>query len=264
MFLQNRKTWNVQRLFWFLWRDPTGSFATYCSFCGTAGLLRHDRSRKPAFYAFKGFTAETTRPVASITSGPGQGSYIKDPTPTFSFASNEAGSTFVCRYDSAPFVACASPYTRAAALPNGAHTFFVNAIDAPGNVSAVVSRSFTVDTVPPQTTITGGPSDTTTDDTPTFTFSSSESGSAFQCRFDSEAFAPCSGPGASHTPATPLSAGGHNFEVQALDSAKNTDPTPAKRTFRVSRGGPGHFTLRLDTRVFASNELCIQRTGGGP
>ena len=140
--------------------------------------------------------------------------------------------------DSSQLVACASPYTRAAALPDGAHTFFVNAIDAPGNVSAVVSRSFTVDTVPPQTTITGGPSDTTTDDTPTFTFSSSESGSAFQCRFDSEAFAPCSGPGASHTPATPLSAGGHNFEVQALDSAKNTDPTPASRGFTVDTAAP--------------------------
>ena len=238
MFLQNRKTWNVQRLFWFLWRDPTGSFATYCSFCGTAGLLRHDGSRKPAYYAFKGFTAETTRPVASITSGPGQGSFIKDPTPTFSFASNEAGSTFVCRFDSSQLVACASPYTRAAALPNGAHTFFVNAIDAPGNVSAVVSRSFTVDTVPPQTTITGGPSDTTTDDTPTFTFSSSESGAAFQCRFDSEAFAPCSGPGASHTPATPLSAGGHNFEVRATDQAKNTDPKAASRGFTVDTAVP--------------------------
>jgi hypothetical protein len=234
MILQNRKTWNVQRLFWFLWRDPTGTFATYCTFCGTAGLLRHDRSRKPAYYAFKGFTAETIRPVASITSGPGQESLIKDPTPTFSFASNEAGSTFVCRFDSSQLVACSSPYTRATPLTDGAHTFYVNAIDAPGNVSAVVSRSFTVDTVPPQTTITSGPSRSTTDATPTYTFSSSESGSTFRCRFDSEAFAACSGPGASHTPATPLSADRHSFEVQALDTATNTDPSPAKRMFTVS------------------------------
>jgi hypothetical protein len=235
MFLQNRETWNVQRLFWFLWRDPTGNFATYCTFCGTAGLLRHDRSRKPAYYAFKGFTAETTRPVASITSGPGPGSFIKNPTPTFSFASNEAGSTFVCRFDSSQLVACSSPYTLATPLTDGAHTFFVNAIDAPGNVSAVVSRSFTVDTVPPETKITSGPSGSTKDATPTYTFSSSESGSTFSCRFDSDPFAACSGPGASHAPSTPLSIGDHTFEVQALDSAKNTDPTPAERTFRVSR-----------------------------
>jgi hypothetical protein len=115
MFLRDRKTWNVQRLFWFLWRDPTGSSATYCSFCGTAGLLRHDRSRKPAFYAFKGFTAETTASGEHhLRARPG--SFIRS-DPDLLLASNEAGSTFVCRYDSAPFVACASPYTRAAALP---------------------------------------------------------------------------------------------------------------------------------------------------
>ena len=149
LFLQNRKAWNIQRVYWFLWRDPdpASTYATYCSFCGTAGLLRYDRSPKPAYYAFRSFTAETTPPVASITGGPTQGSFTKDSTPTFSFASNEAGSTFVCRYDSSPFATCSSPYTRS--LANGAHTFSVKAIDAPGNESTIVSRSFTVDTAAP-------------------------------------------------------------------------------------------------------------------
>ena len=42
LILQNRKNWNVQRLFWFLWRDRgAGVRATrgYCSICGSAGLL---------------------------------------------------------------------------------------------------------------------------------------------------------------------------------------------------------------------------------
>jgi hypothetical protein len=235
-FLQNRTAWNIQRVYWFLWRDPApgSEYATLCSICGTAGLLRYDRTKKPAYNAFKSFTTETTKPVASITAGPTAGSFIKDSTPTFSFASNEAGSTFACRYDSAPFVACASPYTRATALPNGAHTFSVKAIDAPGNESVIVSRSFTVDTVAPQTTITSGPSGPTADTTPTFGFSSNEAGSTFACRFDTQPFAPCSGPGATHTPSTPLAAGGHNFYVRATDKAKNTDLTPAKRTFSVA------------------------------
>jgi putative glycosyl hydrolase len=234
LILQNRTAWNLQRLYWFLWRDPaSGSdYAQFCSICGTAGLLRNDRTKKPAYNAFTGFTAETTRPVASISGGPSAGSFTNDSTPTFSFASNEAGSTFVCRYDSSPFTACSSPYTRS--LANGAHTFSVKAIDAPGNESLIVSRSFTVDTVPPQTTITSGPSGSTADTTPTFTFSSSESGSAFRCRYDSQAFAPCSGPGASHTPSTPLSLGSHSFAVTAIDKAKNFDPTPARRTFTVT------------------------------
>jgi hypothetical protein len=234
LILQNRTAWNIQRLFWFLWRDPaSGSeYAQLCSICGTAGLFRYDHTAKPAYNAFKGFTAETTKPVASITGGPKQGSFTKDSTPTYLFASNEAGSTFVCRYDSSPFTACSSPYTRS--LPNGAHTFSVKAIDAPGNESTAVSRSFTVDTVAPQTTITSGPSGSTTDTTPTFGFSSSDSGSTFACRFDSQAFAPCSGPGPTHTPSTPLSAGSHRFDVRATDKAKNTDPTPAGRTFTVT------------------------------
>ncbi len=235
MFLNNRKSWNLQRVFWFLWRDPApGSpYASLCSLCDSGGLLRYDRTAKLAHGAFTGFTAETTPPAASITGGPGQGSFIKDRTPTFSFASNEPGSTFVCRFDASYFTACSSPFTRGSPLADGAHVFSVKAIDAPGNESAIVSRSFTVDTIPPQTTITSGPSGSTTDRTPTFTFSSSQPGSTFACRFDSQAFAPCSGPGARHTPSTPLSVGSHSFDVRATDRAKNTDPTPARRTFTV-------------------------------
>ncbi len=58
-----------------------------CSFCGSAGLLRSNRTPKPAYSTFRGFTAETTPPQASITAGPGQGSLTKDPTPSFSLAS---------------------------------------------------------------------------------------------------------------------------------------------------------------------------------
>jgi hypothetical protein len=235
-FLQNRTAWNLQRVYWFLWRDPEpgGAYAEWCQICGTAGVLAYDRTPKPAYNAFTGFTAETTPPVASITAGPGQGSFIKDRTPTFSFASNEPGSTFVCRFDSSYFATCSSPYTRGSPLADGSHSFSVKAIDAAGNESAIVSRSFTVDTVPPQTTITSGPSGSTADTTPTFKFSSSEPGSTFACRFDSQALAPCSGPGASHTPSTPLSAGSHSFSVRATDKAKNTDQTPATRTFTVT------------------------------
>ena len=328
LFLSRRTEWNLQRVYWFLWRDPaTGSGgASLCSICGTAGLLRYNRTAKPAYNTFRGFTAETTPPQATITSGPN--GPTKDSTPTFSFTSTEAGSTFQCRVDAQAFFPCPSPFTRGSPLANGAHTFFVKAIDAPGNESAVRSRPFTVDTVAPptpqitatvpaspannnnpkvkgsaqgavklyktagctgspaasgsgiqfaspgltaavadntttsfraravdaagnasacsaprtyvedstapQTTITTGPGATTNDTTPTFTFTSSESGSTFQCRFDAEAFAACSGPGASHTRSTPLSNGSHTFEVRATDRAKNIDATPDKRTFTVA------------------------------
>ena len=99
-------------------------------------------------HAFRSFTAETDPPQASITSGPAQGSSTNDSTPSFSFASNEPGSTFVCRVDARPLQALQLAATRSPPLADGAHTFSVKAIDAPGNESPVVSRSFTVDTQP--------------------------------------------------------------------------------------------------------------------
>ena len=55
----NKTEWNVQRVFWFDWRDPKkiSKLAGTCSFCITAGLLTYDRIPKPAFAAFKGFVA---------------------------------------------------------------------------------------------------------------------------------------------------------------------------------------------------------------
>jgi hypothetical protein len=146
LVLEHRSSWNVQRLFWYHWRDPRDAVAS-CSFCASAGLLRPDRTPKPALYSFLTFTGETVRPRASITAGPSQGSITNDPTPTFRFASNEPGSTFGCRVDARAFKVCSSPHTLGS-LSEGSHTFSVRAIDAPGNVSAVVSRSFTVNAQP--------------------------------------------------------------------------------------------------------------------
>jgi len=142
MLLANRTAWNLQHLFWFLWRDPAPG-PTGCSFCGTAGLLKFDRTQKPAMNAFKAFTTDSTAPQATITAGPAQGSNTTDTTPTFSFKSSEAGSTFQCHFDAKPFVPCATPYT-AQPLTKGTHTFNVKAIDAAGNESAAQSRSFKV------------------------------------------------------------------------------------------------------------------------
>jgi polysaccharide biosynthesis protein PslG len=149
LILNHRSAWNVQRIFWYRMRDDPADPSRSCSFCASAGLLYYNHSPKPAYNAFKGFTAETTPPQASITSGPSQGSVTRDSTPSFSFSSNEAGSTFICHFDAQPYSPCASPFTPSSPLSNGTHAFFVTAIDAPGNESAAVSRSFTVDTNAP-------------------------------------------------------------------------------------------------------------------
>lgn len=91
-----------------------------------------------------------------------------------------------------------------------------------------------VDTTLPQTTIESGPSGPTSDSTPTFTFSSSEPDSTFQCRIDSASFASCTSPFTSAA----LADGAHTFEARATDSAANTDLTPASRSFSVDTSVP--------------------------
>ncbi len=78
-----------------------------------------------------------------------------------------------------------SPRPRSAAAR---HTVDVRAVDAAGNRDGTpASRGFSVDTSPPDTTLT--PITTPgTDNTPTFTFTS-EPGATFQCRIDGAAFA---------------------------------------------------------------------------
>ncbi len=55
LILRQRKAWNVGRIFWFDWRDPLDPEAVDCSFCAYAGLLRSNRSPKPAYHSFKRF-----------------------------------------------------------------------------------------------------------------------------------------------------------------------------------------------------------------
>lgn len=83
----------------------------------------------------------------------------------------------------------------------------------------------------PQTKITSGPANNTriSNNQPKFAFSSSESGSTFECSVDGGAFSSCSSP---HR-IGPLSDGTHTFRVRATDKAATTDPTPAKRSFTV-------------------------------
>jgi hypothetical protein len=233
VILRNRNAWNIQRLFWFLWRDPPAAGGRGCSFCGSAGLLRQNRTPKPAYSAFRSFASETTPPRATITAGPSQGSFTRDPTPSFSVRSDEPGSTFACKLDGSAWNPCDSPRT-APALADGNHVFYVKAIDAPGNESRVLWRSFTVDTVAPAVTISSGPAQGAISSilSPFFRFASNDSDANISCQLDGGGFGPCSSPFS----APSLADGPHTFQVRAIDRAHNTDV--AARTWTVDTTAP--------------------------
>ena len=175
---------------------------------------------------------DITPPDTSVDSGPG--GTTDDATPTFAFSANEPGSTFECRVDSAAFAPCTSPHTTGV-LGAGAHTFEVRAIDPDGNTdSSPAASGFTLAPTPPQTTIDTGPSGTVNTSQPTFTFSTGESDSTYECSLDGGAFAVCASPYTTQ----PLVEGSHTFAVRATDPQDNTDPTPATRTFTTDYTPP--------------------------
>ncbi|CAN5874336.1 hypothetical protein BH18ACT11_BH18ACT11_00830 [soil metagenome] len=177
--------------------------------------------------------ADTTPPETTIDSGPS--GTLTNSSASFTFSSNEGNSSFECKLDAGAFGSCTSPKSYSG-LSDGSHTFEVRAKDVSGNTDATpATRTWTVntaplpDTTPPETTINSGPSGTVRSASASFTFSSSETGSTFECRLDNGAYAPCTSP----KNYTNLSKGSHTFNVRAKDGAGNVDATPATRTWKV-------------------------------
>jgi hypothetical protein len=178
------------------------------------------------------WTIDTVAPDTTITAHPDDPSSSADAS--FSFTSTEIGSTFECQLDGGGFSACTSPqeYT---GLADGAHTFEVRAIDAddiPDPTPA--SFSWTIDTVAPDTTITAHPDDPSFSADASFSFTSTEAGSTFECQLDSGGFSVCTSP----QEYTGLADGAHTFEVRAIDAASNVDPTPASFGWTIDTGAP--------------------------
>ncbi len=197
------------------------------------GLNASGPDPTPASYTW---TVDTVAPTASITSHP------LDPSPgksaAFRYSSNEVGSKFECRLAplEASFSVCNTQPKTYANLADGDYEFEVRAVDAAGNAQATATAfGWTVDnsladTTPPDTSIATKPSDPSGSSTAAFTYSSSEPGSTFECKLDAAAFAACPSAGISYSG---LGEGQHTFQVRAIDSSENIDPTPAGYTFNV-------------------------------
>jgi hypothetical protein len=172
-------------------------------------------------------------PGTSITTGPsGMTKVIK---PAFGFTATVAGSTFECRVDAGAWITCASG-TTTPTLADGPHTFEVRGVGAEGADATPASRTFTVDTVLPQTKITSGPDGVTGSASPTFTYASPDNDvDHFECKLDSAPFTTCAAAGQSYTN---LSDGEHLFFVRAVDEAGNTDQSPEVVVFTIDLTAP--------------------------
>jgi hypothetical protein len=176
---------------------------------------------------------DTSPPQTTITSGPA--ATTTSTSASFAFSSSETGSSFECSLDGAAFTSCSSPAAYSG-LGVASHTFAVRAIDTSGNVDPTpASHAWTVeapppDTTAPDTTMTGQPANPTSSTSASFTLSSSESGSTFQCSLDGAPFTACSSPAAY----SGLALGSHTFAARAIDAAGNVDLTPASHAWVIS------------------------------
>lgn len=196
--------------------------------------------------------ADTTPPETKIDSFP------PDPdlssTASFTYESNEPGSSFECSLDGAAFSSCPANGIAYSNLGDGAHNFQVRAIDPSANVDPTpAGYSFSVHAEssapagsptpaagppppspsalgsPPKLLFTKKPPTRTKDRTPTFRFRSEPPGAAFECAIDGGPFRPCHSP---FTPRKPLSFGRHKLQVRVAGS----DSSVLVFRFRVARG----------------------------
>jgi hypothetical protein len=191
----------------------------------------------PASYSW---TVDTMAPTTTIDTHP------VDPGPgnsaAFGFQADET-STFQCSLEPAgepeAFSSCASGKTYKG-LANGEYVFEVRATDQAGNTGAAASFEWEIDnsladTTPPQTTLESRPADPSDSSTASFTYSSNELGSSFECALDGAAFSSCSPGGIAYSG---LADGPHTFAVRAIDPSENIDPTPAGYSFSVAAQAP--------------------------
>jgi hypothetical protein len=219
----------------------------------TISAVAVDTSSNAASSAARNVSIDNTAPDTAVDSGP-QGA-ISSSSATFAFSSDDVAAGFECSLDGAAYAGCTSPqqYT---GLADGSHTFNVRASDNAGNMDASpATRTWTADTVAPDTAITSGPTGAVVSRSATFSFSSGESGATFQCSLDTAAWADCP----SSKQYTGLTDGDHTLQVRAKDAAGNIDASPAVRTWTVQ---PVAFADGFESGDF-SNWTSVHTVVGG-
>lgn len=172
-----------------------------------------------------------TTPQASVTSK----------AATFTFSCHEPPCTFEGSLDGETWINVTNPHSRSN-LSEGSHTFRVRATDAAGNIDTTpASYSWTIDTTPPDTSLSLQPSSFSKTNSATFEFDCSGGPCTFEGRLDSGAWNTITSP---HT-LNGLSEGSHTFAIRAMDSLLNVDASSASVSWIVD-------TIIPDTTIDSS------------
>jgi hypothetical protein len=176
-------------------------------------------------------TPDTTPPQTTIDSGPPNPT--KSTSATFVFHADEP-STFECKIDSSPFIACTSPLALNN-LPKRSHLFQVRATDAAANTDPTPAQYGWTNGSVPKISLTGTPHNPTNQVNATFTFlSTNDPGATFKCSLDGAMLADCTSP----QMYLGLGAGAHTFMVNAFDAAGRHGKKPKSFSWTVDLTPP--------------------------
>lgn len=182
------------------------------------------------------FRIDTVAPTNPTISSPSHqvGVWSNDATVVVQWSGN-TGETYSYEWSASeeaePDTTPDGPATRIESIrPDGASWFHLRTYSGQTGRWSHPSHvgPFLIDTVPPETLITSGPSGSVTTTSATFTFTSVD-GAAYDCSLDGSPLAPCTSPTTYHA----VGYGFHVFRVRATDEARNVDPTPAERRWTV-------------------------------
>src|SRR5262249_3470460 len=107
-----------------------------------------------------------------------------------------------------------------------------------------------IDTAPPNTSITSSPPALSSSASPSFGLSASEPGSTFECSLDGAPFAACPNP----QTYVSVADGAHTFQARAVDPSGNVDPTPGSHSWTIDAPPP-------DTSITANPTALTTATG---
>lgn len=177
------------------------------------------------------WAVDLTAPVVAV-----QGAAAGATGYTFTLASSESATAFLCSLDGSAWAACSSPHS-VSSLAVGGHNFSVKGTDAAGNEGAPLSYPFSIESQDVVTTKIDSvdPSASVTNfNVITFTFSSPSPGASFVCSLDGGDAVPCTSPQTYGG----IVDGTHNFLVRAVSASGKVDPVGAAYSWTVDSSVP--------------------------
>lgn len=190
----------------------------------------------------RALTVDTVAPKAFDLEAPANLAYLRQLPASLSW--NEAVDvspvTYEVTIDGAWLDATTERSVTVPDLGQGEHRWRVEAIDAAGNRTLASERRFVLDTRPPTTTLSRGPTVAWTNATvASFQLASDDPEAGFECLLDDVPIANCGGT----VELDGLQPGEHRLQAVAVDPAGNRDPSPINVVWSVDVAPPGPPSL---------------------